>query len=304
MNFFTSKESRFQLITAFKIILVPLISFSFSMYMIWIFMSMSHLFFESNGFLSNIHVREAFFDHAFKGVTENLIYILIYFILLFFIGIYIASLLLRPFKQIGNYSQESLTNNLIEYKADFMADLRMLTNYSHIFFDYLDNCKINKKFESKVVQEKYLKINGPIFDTSFFLNYSIIILIITFVSTYIIYLSTVIIHESIVDLAIGYLKTEDKVMQIFFTKQSYILNSVHIVSTSLIIILYYSLIKSIIDTISGVEFHFFKTMREFMKGNTNSRIFLRKNDPGHADADKLNKYLDYLQKNLEKKPEE
>jgi len=97
----------FRLSTAMKITLIPALSFFIVAGIMWLFVHMNLIFFEANGFLELGSLRDAYYDYIYGNLTGYYKWGLIYLAFLFFLGNYIAGLMLRPFKALSDYCEKA-----------------------------------------------------------------------------------------------------------------------------------------------------------------------------------------------------
>ncbi len=291
---FTGQDSRFQLLTCLQIAFIPLMAFSFTGFILWIFLNMIHIFFESNGLLVHQDLREAFLDAIFQETSYILPYTAIFIVALFFLGFYISNLLLRPFKLISDYALRSCATLNTTFTANTMTEFKLPINFGIKFFQYLNQSRKMKKISSGIIEDQYMKINKPIFDPVFFVHYFLLLGLACAISIWGLYLFTFDMHERIVELSISLLKNHSHSLIHFLKKQEETLDTVIKISGLILISSYVLLGKIIVKKVNGVSFNFFKTMREFMLGNFKARVHLRKDDPGQSYAQSINELLDHI----------
>lgn len=291
---FKSSDSRFQLITCLQVALIPLFAFSVTTYILWVFMSMTHVYFESNGLMASTDLKEAFFDSILSQTLYMIPYGGVFLTALFFLGHYISNLLLRPFKFISDYSIGVYQNPNNEFDPDYISEFKLPISFGIRFFGHLNHCRKEKTLRAVNIENRFAQINKPIFDMVFFINYTIFLTMACLIASWGLYLFTVDMHDRIVTLSLEVLKTNNASLVHFLNGQKQILENVILFSTVIMFTSYYLLGLSIVKKVNGVSYNFFKTMREFMNGNFNARINLKKDDPGHGYAKSLNKLLDHV----------
>lgn len=297
-NAFSTEDSRFILITGIKVSLIAFAVTMFVSYIIWLMMSMNNVFFEANGFFNITELRQAYFDFILTKIVFKLHYFLIFFVILFFMGMYVGWILLRPFQEIGKYCEQIIEDKNATYSPDLFSDYKLLTRFSEFFFLYLKDCEKKGELFEGTIPPQFTKIHGPVFDKVFFFHFLLFILMILITSTYVILFATVEIHDGIVDLAIQTLAANGKSMGYFLKNQIYIFESVQIITVLLLSFFYLLLAFNLYSKVSGAVFAFFSTMRAFMKGNYHSRVHLIGYGYLRPQGRMVNKYLDYISRKL------
>ncbi len=94
---FKSEASRFQLFTALKVTAICILVSFFVSYLVWMILAMNNIFFEANGYLGIAELRTAYYDFILSTTIEQLPVFLGFCVMLFFAGIYMSKILLRPF---------------------------------------------------------------------------------------------------------------------------------------------------------------------------------------------------------------
>jgi hypothetical protein len=294
---FKSEDSRFILATGGKITLITLIVMMFVAYMLWVVISVNNVFFEANGYLEIIELRQAYFDFILTSTLYKFHYYLAFYIVLFLMGIYVGRILMRPFEIIGAYCESIIENKGDTYNPDLFSDFKLLTRFSEFFFQYLQESRRKGELFQSTIPPQFSKIHGPVFDRVFFFHFMLFISIISIVAGSVIIVTTVEIHESIVDLAIQTLSNKSTVEGYFLKNQTYIFESIQYVTVGTMIFSYIALGFHLYSKVAGAVFGFFSTMRSYMKGNHYARVHLVGYSHIRPHSRALNKYLDYMQKN-------
>lgn len=297
MEVLTSDESRFILVSGLKIFLIPLIAFSFIAYMIWIFMTMTHLFLETNGLLQDDFVRMAFYEHSFFSVIERIQVLAAYAVSMFLLGCYLGHLLLRPFNSLKNFAITSLAEADMEYQpAHMFSRMNLLSDFGATFFSQLRIFRQTGKRLPVVLPRRFKAINSPILDRAFLVQYVSIMTIVAGITIVFFYFTTVEVHNQIVDLAIGSLPDTNQALELFLRKQKSVLLSVNIVSSIMIFALYIFTGMGMIKRLNGATYAVFNALRKYLNGDYKCRIFVRQEDPVRSQAKIINSYLDKIEK--------
>ncbi len=291
---FTGPDSRFQLKTCLQIALAPLIAFTFTGIILWIFLNMVHIFFESNGLMVHQDLREAFFDAILEESYYIVPYMVVFTTALFFLGYYISNLLLRPFKFISDYTLKIYQSPNETFVSNTVKESKLPTSLGIKFFHYLNESRKMKKISPIVIEDQYTQIDRSIFDAPFIFYYVIFLILPCAIATWGLYLFTLDMHERIVGLSLSLLKTHSYSLIHFLKKQEETLDYVIILAGSILSLSYIFVGKMIISKVNNVSYSFFKTMRDFMQGNFNARVVLKEDDPCHNYADSFNNLLEHV----------
>lgn len=299
-NVFKTAESRFILFTGLKFGSICVLALLIIGYQLYNNARLNFYFFRANGYSSNSDLQEAYFDYVLSNFTETLPFICIFIVVVFFLGLYIATLILRPFKNIGAYSTVAMEEPEIPYIVDQFAGHRLVTRFSELFFDYLRTCRKNNKLEERTIPPQYMGIHGPVFDGAFIFHFLFFIVIMTILSVVMIMHIATDIHQNTIQLAIKILKADPKVMTYFFNAQSNMLDELWLLTGILVCALNLLLAIHLYHAVAGAAFGIFATMRSFIKGNHSARVHLVGYSYLRDSTRQLNKYLDWIQKNLSK----
>lgn len=298
---FQNEDSKFILATALKVAGVFIVLSFFMAYLIWIILSVNNVFFESQGKFVFHEFRQAYFDYILSTSLNYLPYYLFLVVVIFFIGVYLGILLLRPFSIIGDYCRRKVEGENIVYNPDLFSDYKLLTRFSELFFTYINECERQKALTPNVIPPQYQKIKKPIFERVFFFHFMLFIIFIMLVSSMAVTITTYEIQANIFNLAVDSLKTGNKSVIYFFRNQEYIFESFIWVLNCLIVIIYTALGFHLYKKVSGAIFAFFTTMKQFMKGNYKARVHLLEYKHIRPYSISFNKYLDHVERVLEKK---
>lgn len=295
---FREEETRFIMSVGLK---VSAISFAISLYVYYFLlqvMRLNYAFFRAHGF-PEFSDETPFYDHIFQEAMENLPVLFLFHVILFFIGVYVGWLIMRPFRTIGEYSEEIITNNQAIYKVDDFSTYKLLTRFSEFFFEYLRESRKKGELLSNSIPPQYSRIHKPVLDKVFMLHFGLLLIIISISSAVFIIENASSIFSSMIDLADKTLPNY-KANNRYFAEQAFILNELVYSTIFLISVGYIMLGFHLYAQVSGAAFGIFSTMRSFMKGNYSSRVHLVGFAHIRDHTRKLNKYLDFVQNNLSK----
>lgn len=297
---FSTDESRFIVITGLQVMVVPLISTLFVGMIFWFFLHLDYVFFEAQSLPRIDELKGVFLDYLVSQVLFYIPFMALFFVSLFFIGTYLATLLIRPFEVIGDYCEKKmLGTQQPEYRPDMFSELKLLMRFTEFFFSYVENVEKNKKIELATIPPYYTRIRGPIFETAFFVNFCLFMGMVGFGVSYFIFSIASDFQEGLIALSFKSINVsgQGNVIRHFLSQQGELLEVALWVSMGMLAGAYFLLALYLYAGISQAAFAVFSTMRSFMRGNLDSRVHLI----GHGHLRKhtraLNKYLDYLKRN-------
>jgi hypothetical protein len=295
------ENSRFRRSTAIKMTFIPFLSFTFLAGLIAILLKMNVYFFEANQNTSLVSFEEVFFDFLFSKLSSYLPYGIALLIIVNMLALWTSGLLLRPFKAIANYCEGKVEGSAEVYNQDFFTDLKLLTQFSDFFFNHIEKQVRNETLPLRPISipQKYTRIHKPVFETQFFLHFFLYIFISVGLVSAAIYIFAVDLYGEIIILAKDTISLNDAT-KYFLTRQEEVLHGIIAGVSALHIFMYLLLTGHLYYKVSAPAFGIFATMRSFLKGNYNARVHLIGFSYLRGDCRKLNKYLDYIQKNLVK----
>lgn len=295
---FKTEDSRFIVAVGLK---VSGISLGITLIVYWFLfqiMRLNHAFFKSHGF-PEFGEGSPFFDHIIQEAVENIPVLFAFHIFLFFIGVYVGWIILRPFRMMGEYCEKVLENPNTVYDVEQFSTYSLLTRFSEFFFEFLRESRKRNMIINNSIPPQYSKIHKPVFDRIFMLHFGILLIIISIASAVFIIENSSSVFESMVELATKTLSDQKGVSR-YFSEQMFILDDIVWLTVTLIAFSYVLLGLHLYAKVSGAAFGIFSTMRAFMKGNHSSRVHLVGFAHIREYTRKLNKYLDYIQNNISK----
>ena len=293
---FKTENSRFVASVGLKVSGISLI-ITFAIYwFLFQVLRLNYAFFRAHGF-PEVRDDSSFFDLVIVETLDSLPGLFVFHICLFFIGSYVGWLMLRPFKTMGDYCENVLENLNYAYKVEEFSSYTLFTRFSEFFFEYLRESRRKKEILSNSIPPQYSKIHKPVIDYIFLLHFGLLLIIVSIVSAIFIIENTGTVYASMVELATKTLKDQASVSK-YFTEQMFIMDSIFKLTIVLLTFFYTLLGFHLYSKISGASFAIFSTMRTYMKGNYSSRVHLVGYTHMREYTRKLNKYLDYVQKNF------
>lgn len=295
---FKNEETRFMLFTGIK---VAGISFCINLFVygcLFQVMRLNYAFFRAHGF-PDFQDESVFYNYLLGEAMESATTLFAFHIFLFFIGTYVGWIVLRPFRIIGEYCEIVIANPNAVYKVDEFSTYKLLTRFSEFFFEYLRESRKKGEITTNSIPPQFSRIHRPVVDKVFMLHFGILLVIIGISSCLFIIENADGVFQNMIELASNTL-SNSKYSNDFFTNQMFIMDDVVVLTIVLITFSYLSLGLHLYEKVSGAAFGIFSTMRAFMKGNYFSRVHLLGFAHVRENTRKLNKYLDYIQNNLEK----
>jgi hypothetical protein len=290
-NLFKSQDSRYTLKTAFLVTMVPLLMLAMIIYSIWLLVVFNHSYFIANGMTVLEHSREDFMFYILQSQMDYLPYLFMFFVVVFFLGMFLAYVVLRPFNQIQYMCEGLLTFSDTPVRVDGLNRQKIIIKIGQFLYDY-HNAKKTKTGSASLPKD-IEDIKGPALDKVFYFQFICIILILTAVTLYSVTIFTGQLYDSIVETAVVMLKAP-KGMALFLSSQKDIIDLIIYVPCIVSCVLYGLISQLIIARIQGVTYAYVRDIKDVAKGNTSRRVFSRLDDPGHQAAEAINKVLDYL----------
>jgi len=298
-NFFNDDEAMFKVGMGLKFLGVSFLCTLSVLLFIYLYIKVDLIFFLSNGYPGAIGFQEAFFDFIYSSLYEEFIFCIIYGIFIFCLGYYLSSVMIRPFKAIGQYCEGKLNDKKNYYEPDFFSDLKLLTSFSVYFFSKIDQATILGKMNAikEDIPAHFTGIHKPNFEKNFFFNYFLIVAIFGLLSSLGIIILNMEIRDQIFELAHKFFPKNSQVT--FFLEEQFKIARIGVNFFVLLHMLVYLMLGvHLYSKIAIPAFAVFATMRSFLKGNYHNRIHLIGFYYLRSDCRKINKYLDHIQKNL------
>lgn len=296
LKLFRSDDIQFLISCGLKFSGIYLLSAIFIYYIVWILISFNNIYFESMGVGFSPELREIFFEHTLSFMYYKLPEVLGFFVLLFFAGMYIGKVLLRPFEIIGRYCLDRVAGKDVIYNPDVFSDYKLMTRFSEFFFVYTDRRLLKKTLKASTIPDNFSKIRTPPFERVFFFHFTVIVFILAgFTGVFIAYFSSE-LRSSIVDLSLEMLSSKGSTVGYFMEKQSFLFDSLMVSSSLIILVGYGALCFHLYSKVAGAIFGFFATMRAFMKGNFKARVHLIGYAHIRPHGRAFNKFLDHIER--------
>ncbi len=255
------------------------------------------IFFVAHGFPGALDFKEAFIEFIYSSLFDEISWIILTGFFVFGLGYYLSGIMIRPFKVIGQYCEDKISEKKNFYSPDFFSDLKLLTSFSVFFFTKVDEAALLGKLKQVEIPPHFTRIHKPNFERNFFFNYLFIIAIFALMSSLGIIALNLEFRDQVSDLARRFL-ADNKQATYFLDEQFIIADIAVYFFVSLHLFLYFLLGVHMYSKVATPAFAVFATMRSFLKGNHHNRVHLIGYYYLRGDCRKINKYLDHVQKNL------
>lgn len=290
-------ESIFKFTTAIKIAAIPVVTGLFLYVGLLFFLKINLVTFNANGLFDVVALEDAYYQYIFSKSYNLSPYILLFEIIAFLLGYYLSTLLLRPFKIIGDYCDDSINGKEAIYDPDFFTDLKLLTQFSDFFFNIIESAKKNKKLEEVIIPSKFTRIHGPVFEGAFFFQYFLIILIVAIIGGVLVHQFIFSIYAGLIDISLDSIGQNNLLRQILIEQKS-LLNILYNGTIFVYSLLYISMSINLYSKVSAPAFGIFATMRSFLKGKYSNRVHFLGFGYIRDHSRMLNKFLDKVSQEL------
>ena len=297
LKILSDEEKQFKIGMGFKFLGVSFVCTLSVLLFTYLLIRIDLIFFVANGFPGALEFQDAFFDYVYSSIYERLLWVLSAGCFTFALGYYISGVMLRPFKVIGQYCEDKMSDKKNYYTPDFFSDLKLLTSFSVFFFSKVDEASIKGKLSVSDVPAHFTRIHKPMFEASFFFNYLLIIAIFALMSSVGIVILNIEIRDQIYELARKFLANNHQVN--YFLDEQFIIADIAVYFFIVLhLVLYFFLGVHLYAKVATPAFAVFATMRSYLKGNYHNRVHLIGYYYLRHDCRKINKYLEHVQKNL------
>lgn len=292
-----NEEIKFRLMTAFKMSSIPVLSLLLFSSFMYVILNLNISFYKAYGIIQISSFEDVFYDFLSTGILDLIPYFVAFLFFNIVASLYLSEVLLRPFRIIGDYCDKRNKRMEAHYNNDFFSNLKLMGTFCDYFFSYIETAELNGKFHKIVIPNKYKAIHSPAFETAFFLHYFLYILAsLLTVSIGFFYLANG-IHEGLMSFASQTLASNVEVID-FLSNQKNILLDTFIIVLFITTIFYLLLANHLYRSVASPAFAVFATMRSFMNGNYHQRVHIIGFPAIRNDLKSLNRYLDWVSKNL------
>ncbi len=295
---FQTDESRFLISTAVKVWAISALVELIVGYILFSNVRLNYYFFRAHGYRGIDELGEAYFQHVMGDVIDALPWVLFFHVVIFFMGLYVGHMMLRPFKNIGDYCRLAIDNPNTVYQVESFSAYRLLVRFSELFFEHIRLARQQGALEKRDVPPQFMGVHKPVLDTQFLFHFCFFLLIIMIVSIVAIMGFAVNVNDNTTQIALKMIKADPRVLSAFFQDQSFLIDELWILTAALIVGLHILMGVHLYAQVSGAAFAIFATMRSFLKGSWQNRVHLVGYSYLRDSTRSLNKYLDWVQKNL------
>jgi hypothetical protein len=287
---FKSQDSKFAIRTALYVSLVPLIMLGVVIYSVWLLLSLNFSYFLANGIPLDDQSIDVFMDYLLKTQVDYFPYVGLFFVAVFFIGLFLSYIILRPFNELALMCQELIESKDEKIRIVGLEKKKLLIKLGNFLCKYNDSLKSGLPLS---VPEELRTIKKPMMDYVFYFQFFCIIFILMTIATVSLYLFADHLHESIIQTAIEVLRAP-KGLSTFLTSQKALFDLIVIVPAIVGVVLYLLMARLIIGRVQGVTYGYVRDVCEVVNGNVMRRLSPRQEDPGRQAALAVNEVLDSL----------
>lgn len=302
MKFYNDDEFVLKFTIGLKFVLISF-GFAFTILLFtYLLMRIDLIYFVEHGYPGAVEFQDAFFDFIYSTLIDDIPIVFGATVFIFGLGYYLASIMVRPFKVIAKYCEERTTEQSASYYTpDYFSDLKLLTSFSVYFFSRIDEAKARGKLDKLEVPYDFTRIHKPVFEKNFFFNYFLIVIIFALIASVGILVINNQIRDQIYILSQRFINNSQiggRGIRFFIEEQFAVADIAVNFFLALHVLTYCLFGLHLYGKISGPAFAVFATMRSFLKGNYHNRVHLIGYYYLRDYCRKINKYLDYIQKNL------
>jgi hypothetical protein len=290
---FQSQDSKFFIITALKITIVPLIAFCVVFYSFWTVLEMNFNFFAANGFLTGEDNKATFYDTVLFNISDYFMYFAAIMIGVFLVGLLTSYFALRSFSSVENFIHKIEDDIGANFHVKGLNQSKLINQVSKIFFKYIQLYVVNKSSPKFKLPKNLQVLSSPPLDKVFFLQYLSMVGIICLITNITLFSFTHELYQEIVAAGIRLLPG-NQVVANFLVAQEGILFNIYAIAIIMNVTLYLGISNSIIRTIDGVSYGFARDMLQIVNGDHTMRLRPRNADPGKKVALSLNSLLDEI----------
>lgn len=299
-NLFSSELSRFKLKNGLTLAFTYYLIVGIVVYYQWILLKLNVTYFESMYSKQFPGFPEAFYDFL---LGESVILIMLVAgigFVIFFAGGFISELLILPFKRLSNYCEASLKNPNLEFESKPFIDFQFLSRFAEFFFGQIGQARVKKtSLDNAFIPKSFTKIHSPPFDVIFLVQFSLVMLMILGLSSYIIVLFNETLFSNVIEFVMTYKGLKEVNAVNFIIEQKEIFEQIIYPLIFVSVLGNFIISTYMYSRISGAAFGIFSTFRAFFKGNRKARIHLIGYTFVREQTRKLNHYLEQVEIEME-----
>jgi methyl-accepting chemotaxis protein len=289
-DLFTSQDSKFAIKTAFLVSLVPVLMLVIVIYSTWLLLSINFSYFLANGFPLSEENQDVFIDYLLQSQAEYLPHTLLFFIGVFFLGLFLSFVILRPFSELSEMCRELVLAKDERIRIVGLEKSKLLIKLGNFICRYFEAQKNGREVS---VPQELLIVKKPVMDYVFYFQFFCLILILMTIAIGSLYLFVDQLHDSIIYTAMQILKAP-KGMSTFLATQKNVFDMIVFIPSLIGAVLYVFLARVIISRVQGVTYGYVRDVCEIASGNKTRRLSNRDQDPGRQAAIAVNEVMDIL----------
>ncbi len=298
-DLFSSQDSRFAIKTALLVTLVPFIMLVIVIYSTWLLLSLNFSYFLANGFPLSEENIDVFTDFLLQSQAEYLPHTFLFFIGVFFIGLFLSYVILRPFNELSDICRELVLAKDERIRIVGLEKSKLLIKLGNFIARYFDAQKNGREVS---VPQELLLVKKPVMDYVFYFQFFCLILILMTIAIGSLYLFVDQLQDSIIYSAMQILKAP-KGMSTFLASQRNVYDMIVFIPSVVGAVLYIFMSRLIISKVQGVTYGYVRDVCEIASGNKTRRLLNREQDPGRQAAMAVNEVMDILHPNPKMKVE-
>lgn len=311
LKLFSSEYSKFQLVNGLTFVGIYLFVIAVVVYNLYVIVDFNSAYVfalsRGKGLVGfDDAFRDAFFDFMLGSSIYFIAPILGVLVGLFFLGVYISDVLVRPFKFVSNHCENVLKTPHAEFEPDWLSGYRLFTRFAELFFSQYSLKKIANGAPTDIYLPKYYaRIHRPVTDWIFVIHFSLVTIVMTFVSCFSVIRLNDALYDSLLNFTLSYANISAPGTIELLQYQNKLLYSMYVPVLVVSVIMNFVLSFYMYNKVSGAAFGVFSSMRSFLKGNHSARIHLIGYNVLRDYTRNINKYFEYLEGKLanEKKGE-
>lgn len=292
-DLFSSQDSKFAIKTALLITMVPLFMLLIVIYSTWLLLSLNFSYFLANGFPLSEENIDVFTDFLLQSQSEFLPHTLLFFIGVFFIGLFLSYVILRPFNELADMCRELVLAKDERIRIVGLEKSKLLIKLGNFISRYFDAQKNGREVS---VPQELLIVKKPVMDYVFYFQFFCLIIILMTIAIGSLYLFVDQLQDSIIYSAMQILKAP-KGMSTFLASQRGVYDMIVFIPSVVGALLYILISRIIISKVQGVTYGYVRDVCEIASGNKSRRLLNRDQDPGRQAAIAVNEVMDLLHPN-------
>jgi hypothetical protein len=259
-------------------------------YSTWLLLSINFSYFLAIGFPLSEENQDVFIDYLLQSQAEYLPHMLLFFIGVFFLGLFLSFVILRPFNELSEMCRELVLAKDERIRIVGLEKSKLLIKLGNFICRYFEAQKSGREVS---VPLELLVVKKPAMDYVFYFQFFCLILILLTIAIGSLYLFVDQLQDSIIFTAMQILKAP-KGMSTFLASQKNVFDMIVFIPSFIGVALYLFLARVIISRVQGVTYGYVRDVCEITSGNKSRRLSNREQDPGRQAAMAVNEVMDIL----------